>query len=228
MQSFKQYLTENTEIKNIINDYNENTKKLGYIGFPNSSIKNNKVYTKYPLELSRGLLDDNLELKIPLEQTAEIQITCTINSFKNFPEKIVHNGKYRNKVYNWALRSYYHQPKVTSLEGFPQYIDGNVDIAAFTELNYSKVYNYIKEITGFIIINAKYEGPMLGFLKIKGLQSISYDFVYSKKFNSYVEVSKSRFKQAIDIVNKYLKTDRDILGCQDELIENGLSEYAKL
>jgi hypothetical protein len=35
-------------------------------------------------------------------------------------------------------------------------------------------------------------------------------------------------KQVMDILNKYLKGDRDIIRCQSELLDAGLEEYAKL
>ena len=53
---------------------------------------------------------------------------------------------------------------------------------------------------------------MLGILLIKDLKKIS--------FSDNIEVQ--------NIINKHLDGDRDILECQEELITNGLKEFAKL
>jgi len=59
---------------------------------------------------------------------------------------------------------------------------------------------------------------LLGVLKIKYLGGIG---VYNISANE-------RIKTAIKIINKHLKDDRNIHFAQEELIEAGLSEYAKL
>jgi hypothetical protein len=56
-------------------------------------------------------------------------------------------------------------------------------------------------------------GNVLGLLKIKSLVNLSTAFYPSTQW--------------IKIVNNYISS-KDLLGCQDELIENGLSKYAKL
>jgi hypothetical protein len=59
------------------------------------------------------------------------------------------------------------------------------------------------------------EGGVLDLLRVKGLDS-----VHPKSFNG---------APWLEIVNKYLKAgDKDVLGCQEELIASGLKEYAKL
>jgi hypothetical protein len=52
---------------------------------------------------------------------------------------------------------------------------------------------------------------VLGLMRIKGLTKVYLDN-----------------KQVMDILNKYLKGDRDIIRCQSELLDAGLEEYAKL
>ena len=103
--------------------------------------------------------------------------------------------------------------RLTSLEGAPQKVGGDF----YCYINPLKSLkgigkDYLKEINGTIDLDACHiESHMLGLLKVKGLTKIEFNH------NNKVE----------EILNKHLKS-RDILSCQDELIENGLEEYAKL
>ena len=103
--------------------------------------------------------------------------------------------------------------RLTSLEGTPSKVDGvfscfNNPIKSLKGIG----KNYVKEINGFIDLDeCPIESHMLGLLKVKGLTKI--------KFNHNNKVQ--------EIINNHLKT-KDILSCQEELIENGLEQYAHL
>ena len=103
--------------------------------------------------------------------------------------------------------------KLTSLESAPQKLNGDF-YCDFNPIKSLKGIgkNYLKEINGLINLNdCPIESHMLGLLKVKGLINI--------KFNHNRKVE--------EILNKHLKS-RDLLACQEELIENGLEQYAQL
>ena len=102
---------------------------------------------------------------------------------------------------------------LTSLEGTPQKVNGDFSCYDNPIKSLKGIgKDYLKEINGFINLDhCPIESHMLGLLKVKGLTKIEFNH------NNKVE----------EILNKHLKS-RDILSCQDELIENGLEEYAKL
>ena len=103
--------------------------------------------------------------------------------------------------------------QLTSLEGAPLKIGGGFrcpfnDIISLKGIG----KDYLKEIHGTINLNwCPIKSHMLGLLKVKGLINI--------KFNQNRKVE--------EILNKHLKS-RDLLACQEELIENGLEQYAQL
>lgn len=110
-------------------------------------------------------------------------------------------------------------PKITSLEGISPIITGDIyfgNLPGLTSL--TNIHKYItKALT--ISIHAEVTSAILGLLKIEKLNNIS---------TSFANVRNNELEKAVKIVNSYLKTDRNILKCQKELIQNGLKDYAKL
>ena len=108
---------------------------------------------------------------------------------------------------------YCNNNKLTSLEGAPlkigdQFYCYNNPIKSLKGIG----KDYLKEIYGSIDLSeCPIESHMLGLLKVKGLTFIRFNH------NHKVEA----------IINKHLKS-RDLLSCQEELIENGLEQYAQL
>lgn len=84
----------------------------------------------------------------------------------------------------------------------------------------SSLHKYVEEIEQAIgLTSVNISGGLLGLLKIKGLSAVQYGFS-----------SGDPLDRALTIVDKYLpvKSAEDIMDCQDELIDAGLKEYAKL
>jgi hypothetical protein len=170
------------------------------------------------------MLDNNGEYPIRIKRANKIVIAAgNLTSFKNFPTEMEYG--FRNKVYIFKLIEFKYDTmsKLTSFEYFPSKLNGSIQIGSRApNLSFAKIDNYIKEMNGIIFISPTYSGPLLSFLKIKGepvLMSFGED------------VNKdSKIVKALGIINNHLSItgNRDILGCQDELIDNGLSEYAKL
>ena len=105
-----------------------------------------------------------------------------------------------------------HHNKLTSLEGAPSAVNGYF-YCSFNQLtSLAGIHKIIKEIHGCAnFYDNPIESNVLGLMRIKGLTKVYLDN-----------------KQVMDILNKYLAGDRDIIKCQSELLDAGLEEYAKL
>ena len=110
---------------------------------------------------------------------------------------------------------------LTSLEGITPQINGNLDISNCKGLKSLKgIHKLFKG--GFIkgTINATgtlIESHLLGLLLIPELDGIKE-----------IAHCSDEFKAAANIINKHLDNDRDVIECQQELIEAGLKAYAQL
>ena len=102
--------------------------------------------------------------------------------------------------------------KLTSLEGVPSVVKGNFSCPYNKLTSLAGIHKIIKEIHGYATFdNNPIKSNVLGLMRIKGLTKVYLDN-----------------KQVMDILNKYLTGDRDIIRCQSELLDAGLEEYAKL
>ena len=108
---------------------------------------------------------------------------------------------------------------VHDFTGFPKIIKSDLvfeDNCTFTSLK--GIDKHFTEVHGKIYFDAnKIKSNVLGVVKIKGVTEISTSADYRKIHGWKLE----------EILNKYLRTG-DIFDCQDELIDAGLEEYAKL
>jgi len=105
---------------------------------------------------------------------------------------------------------------ISSLEGGPSYVGGDF-ICANTEIkSLHNIHKQIKHIGGAFSISNTVKSHILGVMFIKGLQKIEfYD-------------GNTEQKQVENIINKHLAGNRNIHLAQEELLEAGLKEYAKL
>jgi hypothetical protein len=109
--------------------------------------------------------------------------------------------------------------KMTSLEGLGD-IGGEIILSACTTL---RSISEIKKATRLDISGCPLITNMLYLFKIKGLIHVT---VWNKNISQTDHERK--MKRLQEILNKHLAGDRDIMECQEELIEAGLEEYAKL
>ena len=101
---------------------------------------------------------------------------------------------------------------LTSLEGAPSVVNGGFSCFSNNLTSLAGIHKIIKEIHGCADFNGNLiKSNVLGLMRIKGLTRVILDN-----------------KQVQNILNKYLKGDRDIIKCQSELLDAGLEEYAKL
>jgi hypothetical protein len=105
--------------------------------------------------------------------------------------------------------------KITSLIGAPNLVAGGF-YCYHTNITSLKGIgkDYLQEVGGVIHLNLCHNltSHMLGIMRIKKLKKIYFDI------NIKVEA----------IFNKHLSSDRDIIACQEELMEAGFKEFAKL
>ena len=105
-----------------------------------------------------------------------------------------------------------HHNKLTSLQGAPSVVKGDFSCFYNNLTSLAGIHKIIKEIHGCAnFYDNPIESNVLGLMRIKGLTKVYLDN-----------------KQVMDILNKYLKGDRDIIKCQSELLDAGLEEFAKL
>ena len=101
---------------------------------------------------------------------------------------------------------------LTSLEGAPSVVNNDFSCDNNKLTSLAGIHKIIKEIHGYATFdNNPIKSNVLGLMRIKGLTKVYLDN-----------------KQVMDILNKYLTGDRDIIRCQSELLDAGLEEYAKL
>ena len=109
-----------------------------------------------------------------------------------------------------------HHNKLTSLEGAPQYVGDDFDFEENPSIiNLSGIHKHTKHVGGYITIPDTVRSHILGLMLINGLQEID------------VETLPDKLRSACEIINKHLKTDRDPMLAQRELMKAGLREFAR-
>lgn len=104
---------------------------------------------------------------------------------------------------------------IKSLEGISAIIGSHLHASNNKIESLEGVDKYLKEVNGYIIIGDNpIKSHLLGLLKIKNLKGVA--------------LYNSAPKEVEDILNKYIKGNKDIFDCQSELIDAGFEELAKL
>lgn len=106
--------------------------------------------------------------------------------------------------------------KITSLEGAPEYTGHDFWCGHTKIRSLHDVHKQIKYIGGSAYLSHTIISNVLGLILIKGLKKIGF-----------VGPNDAHIKVQL-IINKHLKGDRDVHACQEEMLEAGLVEYAKL
>ena len=101
---------------------------------------------------------------------------------------------------------------LTSLEGAPSWVDGIFNCRDNNLTSLHNIHKHIKHIGGMLYASRNpIKSHVLGVVLIDGIKNIWIDN-----------------KKVQDIINKHLDGDKDVFACQEELIENGYEDYAKL
>lgn len=179
-------------------------------------------------------------------EIAEKYDYCFPVIFKNLPAKtefVLSNLKTLENIPKKIPGGFsVHKSNLTSLKGIPEVINGSCGISLskdnpMTEIDYlpktikeyfvlsgnfktlKNIHKKCSSIGQEFAIECNIESNILGLLLIKNVEV----------FNSGL-MSRQEFTDALKIINKHYKRDGsgDVLECQEELIENGLKEFAKL
>jgi hypothetical protein len=109
--------------------------------------------------------------------------------------------------------------RLTSFIGFPEYVGGDIEMTGNRITSLQDIHKHIKECRGILECDTEnITGHVLGLLMIKGLKGLRHP-------------KSSKPPQWVRIIHKYLvegNQDGAIYDAQEELIEAGLEEYAKL
>lgn len=112
-----------------------------------------------------------------------------------------------------------------SLEGGPMIVVGNVWIGICNELKTLSGVSkrFLKEIHGTFSFPDSIESSILGVLNIRGLTNFSE----INSPNTDTIQGEMNFN-AMRILQQHFRHGKDVLDCQEEMIQSGLKEYAKL
>jgi len=119
-----------------------------------------------------------------------------------------------------------------NFNGLPKRIIGSLEIDANNR--YLKTLKDIHKnfkyggITGNLSLPNTIRENILGLLLISDLKFVGYQFPLFSNLTSVYTNQMQDFEKAIKIVNSYLQSNKDMLECQEHLISNNLSEFAKL
>lgn len=101
---------------------------------------------------------------------------------------------------------------LSSFEHAPEYVGANFILNRNKFTSLKDIHKHVKEVHGYISLDDnEITSHMLGLMNIKGLRKIYFDY------NKEIEI----------IFNKHLPGG-DIFEVQEELVESGYEEYAKL
>ena len=181
-------------------------------------------YSTFPIE--SGSSDDVKEMLARYDITDvfakeynDLGVRCVIISH-NFESLKKFVNAIRTKI---VLQEKIHytsgEEPIHDFSNFPKIIKTDLVIGencTFTSLK--GIDKHISEVQGRIYFNAnKIKSNVLGLLRIKGVTEISTSADYRKQHGWKLE----------EILNDHLRKG-DIMDCQDELIDAGFEEYAKL
>jgi len=237
MQSFKQFLLkEDNNSSSILQDYENFKYPILCKGFEfkhselanTKYLKNNQWNKDYFLqilndEIKKSFKMDNVDAIILREDVysytqVEIYYGITndhqgtseeINNFLNLWDKLIQK-EFSFIKHRYAATCWVNAPLKVKLE-FPEV---NLDFAKNKDVSLSGIDKFLN--CEYILLSGgqNISSSMLSLLRIKKLKKI-------------IHITDNDTK-LIDILNKYLETDKDILECQEELIKNGYNQYAKL
>lgn len=133
-----------------------------------------------------------------------------LTTLKGAPKEVGNNPANRS----WSEFDAGHN-RLTSYEGGPAIVDGNVSLRNNKFTNLHNIHKHLKQVGEECQLHLSgnpIKSHMLGLLLIKGLVNITFD----------------ENKQVAKIINQHLLGDRDVVACQQELLEHDFDEYAQL
>lgn len=136
-------------------------------------------------------------------------------SFEGFPPDVSFRGS--TEYGSAAIVCLCIHPFLTDLTGISRRIVGDLRLGACLNINWSNANKHFDFIKGSLTISPNWKGGLLWALKIPMLESF------------HIEVSSGNQRKAQDVINRRLRSNNlNVLECQEELMDYGLKEYAKL
>lgn len=131
-----------------------------------------------------------------------------LTSLEYSPVRIDHNYNVEN------------HKNLTSLEFAPNYIGNNAFFYGNDKVTSLKGIgrSYLKHIGNAIYLPGNVRSNVLGIMLIHGL----------KKMPIETNLDNEDWLEVISIIRKSIRSNNDMLECQEELISKGFKEYAKL
>lgn len=119
-------------------------------------------------------------------------------------------------------------PKLTSLEGLNCEIGDSVSLASTGLRSLHNVHKHIRHAKRLNVSNCKITSHILGVLLIKGIERFEYNWEFSTQGSGGWDYNSAT---PVKFIQKQLAkpaNERDILECQEEMIDAGFGAYAKL
>lgn len=215
--------------REIILDYRVKTGK----SFVRHSIGvDGKVFVPRSITIDAGMVD-NGKLKLQFSDIyGEVSVLASLTSFEGFPRNInpfLSTSKTDQKNRYPRSLSFVVEQKITSFDHCTEMFGSSIDLSMCKSLRFSRVHEHIKELRGGIGITGQYVGPLLSLLLIKGMKKLgsATGMTHGPIFGTWPD-RNARTHEAATIINDHINGDKDIMECQEELIQHGLNEYAKL
>jgi len=185
------------------------TVNISYKQFKKLTVKFRKITGTFSLESCPNL------------QTLEGCPDEVGGDFNCYQNDSLTSMKYMPKIIKGDF-SGFSNPNLTSLEDFSNARSLNINLANCERLTSIKEIKRAKylNITGCWRIR-----NMLHLLKIKDLERVR---IWSPHIMFSQDDLAKKIKTLDNIINKHLSGDKDIMECQEELIDAGLEEYAHL
>jgi hypothetical protein len=137
-------------------------------------------------------------------QTVNGDFYCSVNKLQSlqYCPQIVKGG------------FYCHDNKLQSLQYCPQIVNGYFNCSHNNLQSLQNIHKYCKQIDRELwAFNNPIKSHVLGVMLIENIQKVEFTI-------NLISIEQ--------IINRHLKTDRDVYLCQDELIKAGFAEYAQL
>ena len=194
-------------LNEIANDHNEIEHWLDSMEITNYTIN------------SSGVVDVNNDVIISFKKLTHIPIQFgKVNGDFNCNNNELSSLKGAPQYIGGNFWFYKNQIKILSTETKIMYVGKEVDFEINPLTSLSGIHKIFKHVKKTMIIPSTIQSHILGLILIRDLVHV---------VNPTSSALTSSLKAAIEIINKHLKTDRDPMLAQRDLMKAGLREFAR-
>lgn len=217
------FMTDEKEINKFIREYRKMSKTWNNgksdVVFPKYEINEDGSINvpKGTVKITRRFLEDGrFPIKFKFVESMILSVSG-LRSFIGMPDEV---GTKRSTGPAIILRSNSISSEpchTTSFEGFTPVLNNGLQINDNC-ISLGGIHQYVNKIREVVMIPHEYVGPLLGLMMIDGVREVKTNYFWAG----------STIKQALWIINQYLREGKDVISCKRELISAGLQDYAKL